>query len=48
MKTGYVIAKCPGCKQKKQYDINQPLNYTPMCDKCYLPMLITKIVVKNN
>lgn len=42
---GYVIAKCMRCKKKKRYDMDKPLNHTPMCDTCIMsPMIVQKVV----
>lgn len=42
---GYVVAKCPNCKNKKKYEMDKPLNHTPWCDKCFAaPMIIDKVV----
>ena len=41
-----VIAKCPKCKQKKQYEM--PINFTPYCDKCiFVPMFIDIVKIKS-
>lgn len=40
-----VTAKCPKCKQKKDYEM--PINFTPYCDKChFVPMIPFKISTK--
>jgi len=37
---GYVIAKCVGCgAEKKIYAGDVPDGDTPMCDKCFMPMV---------
>lgn len=42
---GYVIAKCMLCKKRKRYNMDKPLNHTPMCDTCLMsPMIVQKVV----
>jgi formylmethanofuran dehydrogenase subunit E len=44
-KSGYVIAKCMKCKERKKYYMDEPLNHTPMCTHCFMsPMVVVKIV----
>jgi hypothetical protein len=43
---GYVIARCPKCKQDKVYDMSKPLDHMPMCSpKCFMPVFVRKVVV---
>ena len=44
---GYVIAKCVGCGNKKKIKPGEvPRGEMPMCDKCFMPMVADKAVVK--
>lgn len=42
-----VTAKCPKCKKTKQFVNDKPINYTPHCDKCFVPLFIHKLEIAN-
>ena len=43
-----VIAKCVGCGNKKEIKAGEiEPDDVPVCDKCFMPMVAEKVIVKN-
>lgn len=48
MKTAAVIAKCVGCGHKREIKPGEVApGDQPMCDKCHMPMVATKAVLRS-
>ena len=42
-----VIVECMGCKHKKEIKADElGKDEVPICDKCFMPMVAVKVIIK--